>query len=108
MKPRTMLLAVVAVVCGLAAMWMTNRLLADKQKEAPAQEAKEKVLVAKARVPSQTVFKDPEKYFEERDVAVSAIPRSALRSLDKLKDKRLSRTLAEGGYVAAEDLVNPD
>ncbi len=28
--------------------------------------------------------------------------------MDKLKDKRLSRTLAEGAYVAAEDLVNPD
>jgi Flp pilus assembly protein CpaB len=107
-KPKTMLLAVVAVVCGLAAMWMTNRLLADRQKEVPVVEAKEKVLVAKAKIPSQTLFKEPEKYFEEREVVVSAIPRSALRSVEKLKDKRLSRTLAEGGYVVPEDLVNPE
>jgi pilus assembly protein CpaB len=108
MKPKTMLLAVVAVVCGLGAMWMTNRLLADKQKEAPAQEAKEKVLVAKAKIPSQTVFKDPDKFFEEKEMPVSAIPKLALRSTDKVKDKRLSRTLANEAYVFAEDLVNPE
>ena len=36
MKPRTMILLVVAIVCGLAASYMTNRLLADKGTPPPA------------------------------------------------------------------------
>ena len=35
MKPKTMILMVVAVVCGLAASYMTSRLLADKAPPPP-------------------------------------------------------------------------
>ena len=37
MKPKTMILMVVAVVCGLAASYMTSRLLADKATPPPSQ-----------------------------------------------------------------------
>ncbi len=109
MKPKTIILAVVAVVCGLGAMWMTNRLLAEKQTTtAPTAEAREKVLVAKGKIPAQTVFKDVEKYFEEREVVASAIPPKAIRTGDKVVGKRLSRNLSEGDYVTPEALVNPE
>ncbi len=35
MKPKTMILMVVAVVCGLGASYMTSRLLADRSRAGP-------------------------------------------------------------------------
>ena len=49
MKPKTIILMVVAIVCGLAASYMTSRLLADRSK--PEVEEKITVLVASKSLP---------------------------------------------------------
>ena len=60
MKPKTLILMVVAVGCGLAASYMTSKLLADRRQEAPVEE-KVDVLTAKIKVPQFTVIKEPDK-----------------------------------------------
>ncbi|HWG47258.1 MAG TPA: Flp pilus assembly protein CpaB [Gemmataceae bacterium] len=107
MKPKTMMLMVVAVGCGLAASYMTSRLLAERS-NGPAEEQKVKVLVAKAKVPAWVLIKEPEKYFEEKDVAESAVPKKALKELAKVKGQRLSQALVEGDYVQEDKLVNAE
>ena len=61
MKPKTMILMVVAVVCGLAASYMTSRLLADKGTPPPV--ATVTVLVAKQKINAWTPIKNPEDLF---------------------------------------------
>lgn len=53
MKSKTVILMVVAVVCGLAASYMTSRLLADRNE-------KIKVLVAKRKFNRWTHVKNPD------------------------------------------------
>ena len=57
MKPKTMILMVVAVVCGLAASYMTSRLLADKATPPPVNTVT--VLVAKQKINAWTPIKNP-------------------------------------------------
>jgi pilus assembly protein CpaB len=105
MKPKTLILLVVAVGCGLVASYMTSRLLAERNAPPPKIEDAETVLVAKTRVPSHQRLKEPEKYFEEREVPAGVAPKGALKSLDAIKDKMVSRPLGEGSYVTPEDVV---
>jgi pilus assembly protein CpaB len=107
MKPKTMMLMVVAVGCGLAASYMTSRLLADRS-AAPAEEPKVKILAAKIKVPAWVLIKDPEKYFEEKELPESAAPKKALKEFSEVKDQRLSQALSEGEYVMSDKLVNSE
>lgn len=107
MKPKTMMLMVVAVGCGLAASYMTSRLLAERS-NVQVEEAKVKVLVAKAKVPAWALIKEPEKYFEEKEFPESAVPKKALKEIKDVKDQRLSQALGEGEFVLSEKLVNSE
>jgi len=107
MKPKTMLLMAVAIGCGLAASYMTSRLLAERNTN-PTEEAKVTVLVAKTKVPAWVLLKQPEKYFEEKEVPESIAPKKGLKELSKIKDQRLSQALSEGEYVLEDKLVNPE
>jgi pilus assembly protein CpaB len=107
MKPKTMMLMVVAVGCGLAASYMTSRLLAERSQQ-PAPETKITVLVAKQKVPAWVLIKDPEKYFLEKEVPESAVPRKALKSFAEVKDQRLSKPLNEEEYVIQDNLLNKE
>jgi pilus assembly protein CpaB len=107
MKPKTMMLMVVAVGCGLAASYMTSRLLAERS-NGPAEEPKVKVLVAKAKVSAWALIKEPEKYFEEKEFPESAAPKKALKELKDVKDQRLSQALGEGEFVLSDKLVNAE
>jgi pilus assembly protein CpaB len=107
MKPKTMMLMVVAIGCGLAASYMTSKLLAERN-AAQTEEAKVKVVVAKIKVPAWAPIKDPDKYFEERDIPESLAPKKGVKELIKLKDQRLSQPLSEGEYVLEDKLVNAE
>jgi pilus assembly protein CpaB len=107
MKPKTMMLMVVAIGCGLAASYMTSKLLAERS-TTPSEEAKVMVVMAKSKVPAWAPIKDPEKYFEEKEVPESLAPKKGVKELSKLKDQRLSQPLSEGDYVLEDKLVNPD
>jgi pilus assembly protein CpaB len=107
MKPKTMMLMVVAIGCGLAASYMTSKLLAERN-TTPSEEAKVMVVMAKQKVPAWAPIKDPDKYFEEKEVPESLAPKKSVKELSKLKDQRLSQPLSEGDYVLEDKLVNPD
>ena len=93
MKPKTMILMVVAVGCGLAASYMTSKLLADRREPPPVEE-KIKILVSKTKVPKNTVLKDPEKYFEVRERNKADEPKEKyFTDFAQLKDKRLKKDL---------------
>src|SRR5206468_24431 len=104
MKPKTMVLMVVAVGCGLAASYMTSKLLADRREQPPPEE-KIKLLVTKTKVPKNTVLKDPEKYFEVRERNKSDEPKEKyFTDFVQLKDKRLKKELKPDVHVSPEDL----
>ncbi len=107
MKPKTMMLMVVAVGCGLAASYMTSRLLAERS-NAPAEEQKIKVLMAKTKVPAWVLIKEPEKYFEEKELPESAAPKKAFKEFKDVKDQRLNQALSEGEFVQPDKLVNAE
>src|SRR5881275_2444758 len=93
MKPKTMILMVVAVACGLGASYMTSKLLAErKQDDKPTVP----VLVAKIRVPGWVAIKEPEKYFEIKHFPPDVAPAKALTEFAELKDQRLNKYLDEG------------
>jgi pilus assembly protein CpaB len=106
MKPRTLILMVVAVVCGLVASYLTSRMLA--QNSAPAEEEKVKILVAKAKIPMGTKIKDPEKFFVEKEFTKGSEPKKAIASFDQLKDKSLNKTINAEVHVTPDDLMSKE
>jgi pilus assembly protein CpaB len=109
MKPKTIVLMVVAVVCGLAASYMTSKVIAERNRTpaAPAEEEKVTVLVASKKVPMGTLIKDPTKYFVEKAYTKGDEPKKAIKSWDQLKDHRLNKPLSEDQFVTLEDLMDP-
>src|SRR5438445_1541443 len=106
MKPKTLILMVVAIGCGLVASYMTSRVIADRQ-EKPTEE-KVTVLVASQNIPMGTHIKDPEKYFEEKQFTKGEEPKKAIREFETLKDKRLNKPLSAEQFVTPDDLQNKD
>jgi Flp pilus assembly protein CpaB len=107
MKPKTIILMVVAIGCGLAASYMTSRLLADRaNKEQP--EAKVKVLVAIKRIPAFEPIKKPEDYFVEKEVPEGTYPSKCLRSFDDVRGQRLAKAKQEEETVFKEDILTKD
>jgi len=102
MKPKTMILMVVAVACGLVASYMTSRLLAERNNQ--PQETKIIVLVAKKKVPQYTTIKKPDDYFELREVTEGPLTAKALKSFEEIQNKRLNKTLGEESVVKIDDL----
>src|SRR5690348_8920368 len=101
MKPKTIILLIVAVGCGLGASIMTSRLLADRRKsEEP--EATVTIVVSKGRITGWTAIKDPEKEFEVREVPEAYAHKRGIRSLEELKDQKLNKTI-NGDYVVLKD-----
>ena len=107
MKPKTMILMVVAVGCGLGASYMTSKLLADRQATAPAEELVP-VLMAKVKVPGWTPIKEPEKFFEIKMLPESAVSKSSLKSFDDVKDQRLNKPLDAESVALQSDLLSKE
>jgi pilus assembly protein CpaB len=108
MKPKTMALMAVAVVCGLGASYMTSRLLAERAAESTQEVEKVKVLVAKRNVPQGTFIKEPTDWFIEKEFTQGEEPKKAVRTFDELKDKVLSKPLSAEQWVTADDLLRRD
>ena len=104
MKPKTMILMVVAVVCGLAASYMTSRLLADRSAPAPVNTVK--VLVAKARINAWTPMKKPEELFVEKEVPEGTFSPKCITDLKDLKDQALKAPLSEQMPLTKDDLLS--
>jgi pilus assembly protein CpaB len=110
MKPKTMILMVVAVGCGLAASYMTSQLLADRNKPPPpvVEQEKVKILVAKRDLKIGELINDPRECFKEKLFLKGEEPAKALtdKDYDRLKDHRLVKPISTDQFVAAEDLLD--
>ncbi len=102
MKPKTMILMVIAVVCGLGASYMTSKLLAKREKKV---EAKVNVVVATKAVPKFRTLKKPEKYFAIKQMPKSAVPRKFFSNLKDVKDKVLKHELTADKVLSQEDIL---
>lgn len=105
MKSKTVILMVVAIGCGLAASYMTSRVIADRSSEKPEEE-KVAVLVAKKSLNVATILKEPEKLFEEKFFVKGEEPKKAIKTFDQLRGRMLNKQLSEEQFVTAEDLLD--
>jgi pilus assembly protein CpaB len=102
MKPKTLILTVVAVTCGLGASYMTSQLLANR--DAPPEETVQ-VIVAKKNLNMGDLIKNPLDMFEQKPVAKEQAPRDAVLSFDDLKGRVLKIPRRAGDPIHAEDLI---
>lgn len=101
MKPKTMILMVVAVTCGLGASYMTSKLLADRKVEVE----KVKFLVLTKPVSLGDSIKNPDEFFEDKEVPKDTEPKGAIADREVLKAKVLKRSLRKGDHVTLEDVL---
>ncbi len=107
MKPKTIILMVVAVACGLAASYMTSRVIADRNNAAAPEDEKVIILVAKQKIPYGILIKDPHKYFVEKPYTKGEEPKKSIKSWEQVQDKRLNKALSEDQFVTLDDLLDP-
>jgi pilus assembly protein CpaB len=105
MKPKTMILMVVAVGCGLGASYMTSRLLAERGNTTEEQE-KVVILVARKNLDTGATIKDPKEMFVEKAVVKGEEPKNSVTKFEDLKGRVLKRTLREEDYVSSADLLS--
>ncbi|MBI2807612.1 MAG: Flp pilus assembly protein CpaB [Planctomycetes bacterium] len=103
MKPKTMILAGLAVVCGLGASYMTSRLLAER---APAEEEKVEILVAKRNLRVGEPLLKPQEMFEKKAVAKENEPPDAIKNFDDLKGKIMKQSRNKGDHILPANLRN--
>jgi Flp pilus assembly protein CpaB len=113
MKPKTTILLILAVGCGLAAAFFTNKLIAERNK--PVEEVeKVPVLVAKAgikKIPAMTFIRKVDDFFEVQEKSKADVPKNILSDLtDKdLKDGfRVARSISEGNFLTRDDVISRD
>ena len=104
MKPKTMILMVVAVVCGLAASYMTSRLLAERS--GPDDQKKVTILVARKNLERGVGIKSPHDMFQEKLVTEENAPQGFIANFDELKGRVLHRSLRKDDFVTGGDLLN--
>src|ERR1700688_4917230 len=103
MKPKTLILMVVAVTCGLGASYMTSRLLAERQ---PDDTEKVSILVAKKDLAMGLTIKKVEDFFEEKKFFKGDEPRNAIAEAKDLQARVLKRSLRLGDFVTGDDLLS--
>lgn len=103
MKPKTMILLILAVTCGLGASYMTSQLLAERKQEAPETV---KVLVARKEMPTGTSLLNPQDAFVHKDFPRGTEPKDAIDNHDALKGRVLKQRIRVGDHVRAEDLMS--
>jgi pilus assembly protein CpaB len=103
MKPKTMVLMVIAIVCGLGASYMTSRLLAERNNE-KEEIPKVSVVVAKKGLNVGIAIKKPQDLFEMKDFTKGQEPKDAFTTFDQLKGKYLKRNLRKGDFVTPKDI----
>jgi pilus assembly protein CpaB len=106
MKPKTLILMVVAIACGLVASYMTSRVIADRSDKQT--DEKVTVLVARKNLTMGTYIKDPEQLFEEKQFTKGEEPKKAIRNFEELKDKRLNKPLSAEQFVSPDDVQTKD
>lgn len=102
MKPRTLILLMVAVGCGLVAAFLTSQLAGKGNVD------KIPVPVAKGELRQGTFIREPELMFETKEVARELVPPNTILNIQELKNKSLQRTLDAGSMCTKRDLGDAD
>ena len=102
MKPKTLILTVVAVTCGLGASYMTSQLLANREPEVVETS---KFLVAKRNLNMGDLIKNPQDMFDQKDFTKEQAPRDGIANFDDLKGRVLKIPRRAGDPIHAEDLI---
>jgi Flp pilus assembly protein CpaB len=100
MKSRTPLLLLAAVGCGLIAAILVSQLTRSEEKV--------DVVVAIKEVPRSTPIKHAEEFFKLQAFPKEAVPPTALRSLDAVRNRVALRTLDPGQIATVRDLGEED
>jgi Flp pilus assembly protein CpaB len=105
MKIKTLLLLVVAVVCGTAGSRISKRLFSST----PEPEAEMVVvLAAKHPLASGTLLSEPERLFEERKLAKSEVPDQAVQRAQQLRGRKLAKAIAAQALVTVDCLTEEE
>jgi hypothetical protein len=102
MKPKTLILMLLAVCFGVVGSYLTS--LVTAQLAVQAEVEKVGVLVARRNITVGTLLSEPDKWFEEKQFVKGEEPKSGLHSFDELKDRRLNKPLSTEQVVTARDL----
>lgn len=114
MKPKTVILMVLAVACGLGASFMTSRLLAERQ-SGEAEKEKVKILVAKKNLDMALIVKNPNEMFEEKLVNKEDAPKEAIEIKDEkqyedvlaqLKGRQLKVGRIKGDFISLDFMLD--
>lgn len=100
MRPKTLLLLVVAIACGLVAAFMVNQ-ISGGSKGANMVD----VLVPKADIPQGTKI-DVKNMFQVKPFPKESVPLTAVTQAEKLEGKVLARTLTANFPVTDRDLYS--
>jgi Flp pilus assembly protein CpaB len=105
MKIRTVLLLVLAVVCGTAGSRISKRLFSSM----PEPELEMVVvLAAKQPLAAGTVLQEPDRLFMERTLPKSEMPAQALNRMQQLRGRKLARALATQALITADCLTEEE
>lgn len=104
MKPKTMILLVIAVTCGLGASWLAKDVLLKANTQPATVDDTVAVLVAKQNIPSFQVLKDP-MMFEVKHLPKVDVHKGTLSDFAKLEGKALRTALKPGVHVSEYDLL---
>lgn len=104
MKPKTIILMVIAIGCGLGASYMTSQLIANRGGGNDVVVEKVKVLVAKKKIDQGLQLKEEKELFETKEVIKEHVPPGAVSNFTDVKDKYLKISLHQGGFVTKEDV----
>ena len=99
MKSKTMILMVVAVVCGLVASYLTSQLIAQKNR-------KVQLVVATKAVPQWSMIKNPDEMFKVVEWAESEAPSGFITDPKELKDRQALKDIEQEKPVTAAMLVD--
>src|SRR5262245_33846704 len=101
MRPKTLILTVVAVTGGLGESYMTSGLLADRGDP----QEKVEILVAKKQLDQGLIVKDLDEVFARKTVPGEMADRDTLRpeDVEQLKGRQLKRALRANDPIRQDD-----
>lgn len=104
-KPKSLILMILAILCGLVASYLTSRIIAEKQETVRA-------LMAKQDFSAGTLIKQPEVMFEIKELPITGPARhfipGDLESIKRLRKRVLVRALNEGDLLINSDLISEE
>jgi Flp pilus assembly protein CpaB len=104
MKPKTMILMILAIVCGLVASYMTSQLIAQNKEVVIA-------LKTKGKMTQWSTIRAPEEQFEEVEVLKKNAPQNLVHPAEwkkELKGRRLRSTVDEGTVLTEDHLLKKE